>query len=329
MDITNASLTALYVKYSQIFQQAFLRYGIYWPKFAQLFNSTTTTETHVWADRIPMLRQWIGDRIIQNVSLRTYSLTNLPFELTVGLDEFNVRDNKINAFSPTVQMLAQQSKKWGDTLFYGIQSGTANAGAIVAGASTTTYDGVAFWSGAHPVNTDAGAAGPLGSQSNLATATPLTTAAYFEARQTMRDFLGADGLPLNVNPSLLMVPTASEAAAIQILQTQWTAPAAAVGQNAAAVVQQNAMYGTADLLVTPDMGVITEVGGNTGTPWILMDPSGPVKPFLFQLLEAPQFFFEVKPDSPSIISRHQIQVGVRTRGIGVYGPYFYAYLGIG
>ena len=329
MDITPSSLSALYVRYSQIFQQAFLRYGIYWPKFAQLFNSTTTTEQHVWMDRVPVLRQWVGDRVINNVSLRTFSLTNLPYELTLGLDEFDVRDNKINAFAPSVQNMAEQSKKWGDVLFFGSQSGTSNQGAIAAGASFITYDGVAFWSASHPVNVDQGAAGPLGTQSNLATSAALSSATYFTARQTMRGYLGADGMPLNVNPQLLMTGTANEAAAIQILQTQWTAPSAAIGQNAASVVQQNALYGTADLLIAPDMGVITNIGGNTGTPWLLMDPSGPVKPFLFQLREAPQFFFEVKPDSPSIISRHQIQVGVRTRGVGGYGPYFYAYLGIG
>ena len=280
-------------------------------------------------DRIPVLRQWNGDRVIQNVSLRTFALTNLPYELTIALDEFDVRDNKINAFAPAVQNLAEQSKKWADTLFFGSLSGTSNTGAIVGGASFVTYDGVPFWSAAHPVNVDAGAAGPLGTQSNLLTSSALTSANYFLARYTMRDYLGADGLPLNVNPSLLMVPPANEAAAVQILQTQWTAPSAALGQNAASVVQQNAMYGTADLLVVPDMGAVTEVGGNSGTPWILMDPSGPVKPFLFQLREAPQFFFEVKPDSPSIISRHEIQAGVRTRGVGGYGPYFTALLGIG
>ncbi len=329
MEITPSSLSALYTKYSAIFQQAFLRYGINWPKFAQLFESTSEIETHVWMDRIPALRQWIGDRIIAGVSLRSYSLPNLPFERTIGLDEFKVRDNKINAFSPTVQALAEQSKKWGDTLFFGTQSGAANTGAIVAGASFTTYDGVAFWSASHPVDPDAGASGPLGSQSNLATAAPLTSANYFVGRSTMRGYLGADGLPLNVNPSLLMVPTDLEAAAIQIVQTQWTAPSAALGQNAAAQVQQNAMYGTADLLVVPDMGIITEIGGNSGNPWILMDPTGPVKPFLFQLREAPEFFFDVSPNSPSIVSRHQILAGVRTRGAGGYGPYFYAYLGIG
>src|ERR1017187_8219050 len=117
MDITGASLSSLYVKYSQLFQQAVLNYGINWTKFAQLYESSTTTETHVWADRIQQLRQWYGDREVDNLSLRNYSLTNQAFEKTLELDAFNIADNKINAFAPAVQMLTMQSTKWADNLF--------------------------------------------------------------------------------------------------------------------------------------------------------------------------------------------------------------------
>lgn len=321
MDITPGSLSALYVKYSQLFQQSVLNYGLFWPKFAQLFESTTTTETHVWMDRIPQLRIWFGDRVVNNVSLRTYSLTNLPFEDTIGLDQFNVQDNKINAFQPAIQNLAMQATKWGDNVFF-----NPTYGAIAGGTSFVTYDGQAFFSTAHPVNVDNPA--QYGTQSNYNSSQALTSAGFNLARYTMKDYLGADGLPLNINPSLLMTAPVNEAAAIQILQTQYTAPAAALGQNSLGVVQQNALYGTADLLIVPDMaalnGVIT-----TGNPWLLMDVSGPLKPFLFQLRQPPVFFFEVSPNSPSIVSRHQIQAGVSTRGIGGYGPYFDAYLAVG
>lgn len=321
MDITPASLSALYVKYSQLFQQSVLNYGLFWPKFAQLFESTTTTETHVWMDRIPQMRIWYGDRVVNNVSLRTYSLTNLPFEDTLGLDQFNVQDNKINAFQPAVQNLAMQATKWGDNVFF-----NSTYGAIQQGTSFVTYDGVSFFSNAHPVNVDNTA--QYGTQSNYSTSFALTSANFNTARYTMKDYLGADGLPLNVNPSLLMTAPVNEAAGIQILQTQYTAPANALGQNSAGVVQQNALYGAADLLVVPDMAALDNII-STGNPWLLMDVSGPLKPFLFQLRQAPQFFFELSPQSPSIISRHQIQCGVSTRGIGGYGPYFYAYLGVG
>jgi phage major head subunit gpT-like protein len=321
MDITPGSLSALYVKYSQLFQQSILNIGINWPKFAQLFESSTTTETHVWADRIPQMRQWFGDREVDNISLRTYSLTNQPFEKTLELDAFNVSDNKINAFAPAVQMLTMQSAKWADNLFF-----NSTYGAISGGTSFVTFDGQPFWSASHPANVDNTTLYPA--MTNYTTSFALTSANYFTARQEMRAYIGADGLPLNVNPNLLMIGTALEASAIQILQTQWTAPSVALGQNAASQVQQNAMYGTADLLVVPDMQALNGVIA-TGNPWILMDSTMPLKPFIYQLREAPVFYFLLSPQSSPMIARHALQMGVHTRGIGGYGPWFGAFLGVG
>lgn len=319
MELTPAVANALYTKYSQIFQQTVLATEIFWPKIAQLFNSTALTEQHIWLDRIPQLRQWNGDRIIQNASLRSYSLTNLPFELTEELDEFNVLDNKIDAFAPVVQMMGMQSKKWPDTLFF-----NKTTGAIVLGGTTPTYDGVNFWSATHPYNPDNVS---LGTQSNL-TNTALSSAAFFTGRQTMHGYLGADLLPLYVTPTLLVVPPVSEATARQLLNTTFIAPTVALGQNAANVIQENPLKGTADLLVVPDMAGLSPIAGFSGVPWMLLDVTKPIKPFLFQLREAPKFVFNVRPDSPSVFSRHALQYGVRVRGAGGYGTWFFAYLGI-
>jgi phage major head subunit gpT-like protein len=322
MDISGA-LGPLYIKYNQLMQQTILNIGINWPKFAQMLESSTTTEQHVFADRIPIARQWLAARVVNNLSLRTWTATNLVFEDTLALDAFNVADNKINAFAPAVQMLSMQAAKWADNLFF-----NKTYGAIAGGTSFVTYDGVDFWSASHPVNVDAGATGPLGTQSNYSTSFALTSANFFTARQTMRAYNGADGLPLNVNPDTLMIGTALEASAIQILQTQWTAPSVALGQNAAGVVQQNALYGTADLLTVPDMQALNGVIA-TGNPWLLMDTQGPLKPFIYQLREAPQFYFLLSPQSAPMIDRHELQMGFHTRGVGTYGPYFQAYLGVG
>lgn len=323
MDITPGALAALYIKYTQLFQQSVLNIGINWPKFAQLFESSTTTESHVWADRINQLRQWFGDREVDSVILRTYNLQNQPFEKTLELDAFNVADNKINAFAPSVQMLTMQSAKWADQLFF-----SPIYGAIQGGTSFVTYDGQPFFSASHPVVIEQPTLYPV--QSNYQTAFGLNSANYFTARSTMRGYAGNDNLPLNVNPNLLMAGTALEAAAIQILQTQWTAPSVGLGQNAAGVVQQNALYGTADMLITPDFNQLTgNAAIGSGNPWLLMDSTMPLKPFIYQLREAPVFFFLFSPQSQPMIARHALQMGVHTRGIGGYGPWFGAFLGVG
>lgn len=312
---------ALYTKFSQIFQSAFLGTEVLWPKFASIFNSTTEIEMHVWLDKIPKLRQWNGDRIIRSATTRAQSLKNVPWELTEELDEYKVRDNKIDAFSPLVSMMATQAKKWPDQLFF-----DPTFGAIVKGASVVGYDGVPFWSASHPVNPDN--PGLYGTQSNFLNLA-FNATNYFTGRSDFQGYRGADGFPLYTVPNMLMTGTTLEASARQVLNTTYIAPAVALGINSPGVMQENPLKGTADYVMAPDMNPIGQVGSFTGTPWMIFDGSKPLKPFLFQMRDAPEFVFNVRPDSPGVLARHAYQYFVRCRGAGGYGIYWFALLGIG
>lgn len=321
----NASGTypALYTKFSQIFQSAFLGTEVLWPQFASVFNSTTEIEQHVWLDKIPKLRQWQGDRIIRSAVTRSQTLKNVPFELTEELDEYKVRDNKIDAFQPLVAMMATQAKKWPDQLFF-----DPVFGAIVKGATVLGYDGVPFWSAAHPINPDNPAL--YGTQSNLVNAA-FNATSYFNLRSGFQGFRGADGFPLYTVPNRLMTGTTLEASARQVLNTTYIAPLVSLGIGSPGAMQENPLKGTADYVLAPDMNPLSTVpiAGFSGTPWMIYDGAKPLKPFLFQMRDAPEFVFNVKPDSPGVLARHAYQYFVRCRGAGGYGIYWFAALGIG
>ena len=311
MQITPPSLSAIRTQYSKIFQEAFFKHEIFWPRLAQLFTSTAEFTTHVWMDRIPQLRKWVGDRIIQSASLRTYQLANVPWELTEGLDRYKIADDQLGLFEPVVRQMAEQAKKWPDTMLF-----NATTGALPNGQSVLTYDNQNFYSTTHPVNMDA-VGGPV--QSNYsASGMALNAANYNLVRNTMRSYRGADGLPMGVRPSLLVVPPALETQAIQILKETWMAPAVAVGMNAASVPQTNPFMATAEILVIPDLA-------GQDTRWYLLDNTSSIKPFIFQLRDPAEFVMKNKPDDPAIFSRHEIQYGVSVRGAAGYGPWFYAY----
>jgi phage major head subunit gpT-like protein len=309
MEITPAALSALYTKYSQIFQNAFLQQDILWNKVAQLVPSTSESETHVWVDRIPALRKWVGDRVVRNASLRDYVLTNAPYELTEGLDRFKIEDNKIQAFEPVVKMLAAQAKKWPDTLIFDSTLGILATG---QNSSAVTYDGQPFFSTAHPQNPDNAAST---SQSNYFTATPLSHANFSLVRAAMRAFRGADGLPLKTNPNLLIVPPALEQTGKQILEEEWVSPTAGFGTVAGGAPSKNSLVGTADLLVVDDLAGADDT-------WYLGDYKKAIKPLLFQLRQPAEFVMRIKPDDPSVFSRHEFQYGVSVRGAAGYGAYF-------
>lgn len=306
-----AAVNALYLNFKQDWQEAFTRTKTRWQMVAQRVPSSTDTEVHFWMDRIPQLRQWVGERIVQNVALRSYSLKNLPFEHTIGLDRFKVEDNRMNAFSGVVQAIAEKAKKWPDSLMF-----NSATGALPNGQNVITYDGQPFFSTAHPNNLDDP---DSASQSNYqASGFPLNSANFGTALQAMRAYIGADGFPLEVNPSLLIVPPQMETTAIQILKEEWIAPGPATFLGAAGVLQPNPFRGVVDYVVIPELA-------GQPTTWYLIDNTSAIKPFIFQDRMAPEFVQKTKPDDENVVMRHELLYLTTARGAGGYGPWFMAY----
>ena len=77
----------------------------------------------------------------------------------------------------------------------------------------------------------------------------LESSTYAAARAAMMSVKNADGRPLGIKPSLLVVPPALEAQAREVLQAQFIAGDAATGG-----YKTNIWQGTADLLVVPELG---------------------------------------------------------------------------
>ncbi len=313
MDITSANLAALRIRFDKIFQSAFSERTIFWQKVAQLLPSVTDVESHVWMDRLPQLRKWHGDRVVQNASLRSQEVKNEPFELTIGLDKHRVEDNRIQAFDGVVREIAEQAKKWPDALLFAPIS-AETPGVLANGQNAIVYDGEPFFATAHPQNPDIPGSPTM--QNYWASGMALTAANYAAVRAAMMGYKGADGYALGVVPRLLIVPPALEETGRQILHAEFIAPAAAFGQNAAAAPQTNTLKGSADLLVVPDLAGQDAV-------WYLADVSHAIKPFIFQQRQAPQFVSRTRPDDPPVFERHEFQYGVDARGAGAYGPWFY------
>jgi phage major head subunit gpT-like protein len=77
----------------------------------------------------------------------------------------------------------------------------------------------------------------------------LNPTTYAAARATMMSVKNADGRPLGIKPSLLVVPPSLEASAREILQAQFI-----IGDPTIGGAKSNVWQGTADLLVVPELG---------------------------------------------------------------------------
>jgi phage major head subunit gpT-like protein len=77
----------------------------------------------------------------------------------------------------------------------------------------------------------------------------LSATTYAATRAAMMSIKNADGRPLGIKPSLLVVPPSLEQSAREILQAQFI-----VGDPTNGGYKTNIWQGTADLLVLPELG---------------------------------------------------------------------------
>ena len=216
MIINPQTLRGIYVAFNTLFNKAFEAEDPLYKLIATVTNSTTDAETYAWLGDIPGMREWIGDREIQNLTASDYTIKNKDFELTVSVPRNAVEDDKIGLYNPSVQMLGQSAKLIFDLL--------------ASGFVAKCYDGKPFFSEEHMVGKK--------KVSNLGKE-ELSMETYIAARAAMMSFTNAKGEPLGLVPDTLVVPPALEAKARDILVADFINGT------------KNTMQGTAKPLVVP------------------------------------------------------------------------------
>lgn len=295
MQLTPAVIDAIFYSFGTQFQAAYDSQTPWADKLCTQVPSNGRENRYAWLDKLPVMREWVGERQIQNAIARGYSIVNKDWELTVEVDRNDILDDNLGVYTPIVASMGVQAKLWPDYRC---------AEVLQLGTSLTAFDGQAFFSTSHPKNIDDSAAGTY---SNLYAGTALTAANYNTVRSAMLSYVGRDGKTLNVRPNLLVVPPQLEQTARQILNADFIAPAAALGMNAANVVQTNTLKGSAELLVVPQLS-------NEPGVWYLLDTTKPVKPMLFQTRKAPELIPYVNPADPELFRRKKFVYGVDSRG---------------
>lgn len=293
MQITPASLAAVFVAFDTRFQSAYQAAQPWYARLAMEVPSSTSETTYAWMAKIPGLREWVGERVVQNASSYDYSIKNRDFELTLEVDRNKIEDDQLGIFNPMLDMMGQQARKWPDDLIKSLISG---------GESTLCFDGQYFFDTDHPVDKRDP---DKGTQSNLFAGTALTAANYAAVRASMAALKGEDGRPLGVLPNLLVVPPQLEGTARTILNAELIGGDTNVWRN------------SAELLVIPELA-------DAPTEWYLFDVSRPVKPFVFQQRKAPEFTYITRPDSESVFLRKTYLYGVDARGNAGYALWFLA-----
>lgn len=294
MDLTPQNLQIFFTGLHTSYQAGYQTPEPWAPKVAMFMPSDTELETYAWMDRIPAMRQWIGPRTINNAPLRSRSVTNLDWEATEAIPRNKFLDDKIGLYSGIAEAMGISARKLHDQQIAAIMQ---------AGVSTLGFDNVNFFSTTHLTDIDnPGSA----AQSNLLNLS-LTPSNFSAARAKMRSWNGRDGKPYGSRGSLLVVPPSLEEAGMNILNSDFIAPAlfggaTQVGSND----NKNTLKGSADLLVIDELE-------NEPKNWYLLDNRGPIKPFVVQERQAPNFVYLNNVTDSNVFWKKEFIFGVDSR----------------
>lgn len=303
MIITPASLDAAFTGFSHSFQQGVMSAEPIWSKLAMQADSGTEQETYSFQARVPRMREWVGERVYNDLASNTYTLANKDYEDSFEVPRNKFEDDKFGIYRNTSMALGSAIALWPDDLVIE---------ALLAGGSQLCYDGQYFFDTDHPKNPQDASAG---TQANLYTSTALTAANFDTVRSSMRSLVGEDGKTMRIKPHLLVIPPALEKTAREIVVAQ-TVPNA-VGTAS----QTNVQAGTADILVIDDLAASA---GGSDTTWYLLDDTKPIKPFLFQIRKTPQLLFFDRPTDTNVFEKKKFRFGVDARGRAGYALWYLA-----
>jgi phage major head subunit gpT-like protein len=145
MIINQQNLSALFDGFNTLFNQAFAGATSYIDSLAMTVPSSARQETYAWMGAFPGFREWLGARVVQNLSLQSYAIKNLPFESTIAVPRDDIEDDQVGIFAPMFSEMGRRAKTHPDELLFSL---------ISAGFTTNCYDGQFFFDTDHPVGDD-------------------------------------------------------------------------------------------------------------------------------------------------------------------------------
>lgn len=154
MIINRENLAALFQGFKLAFQQAFAGTVPAWEQIATPVPSTTGEEIYPWLGQSTQFREWVGERVYQNLKVHGYRIKNKTFENTVAVKRDAIEDDSYGVFTPLMAQLGQDAREHPDLLIFKL---------LREGFNTACYDGQYFFDTDHPV----GREGAIASVSNF------------------------------------------------------------------------------------------------------------------------------------------------------------------
>lgn len=262
-----------------------------------------------WTGMIAKPRLWTGPRVVIEAAPQTYVLIPKLFELTLGIDQFELADTGGTGgiYYRQVPDMARQLKRQPD---YWNRDLIEASGDYSSTADQKGFDGLSYWNTAHPVDLYNTGAGTYcndftggGVTINMSGTSVLVGGALsLTSVATIREYMGTlkaeDGEAMGIVPDTLMHPSMLEMEVTTLLTAAYFSPPS---------------YG----LFTGQVGNVDNPGKRFGLKplknelladprkFYLLDTTKAIKPFLHVLRDATTMVTRFSPSDPIVFDEHK------------------------
>ncbi len=142
MIIDAQALANIYVGLNTAFNAAFEATEVWHPLVAMTVPAKTKIMDYKFMLEFPMVREWVGDRVVHSLMGSSYQITTKDWEATIEVDRNDIRDDQIGLYAPVVAALGEEARAHPDRLI---------ADLLLNGWTEPCFDGRPFFAEDHPV----------------------------------------------------------------------------------------------------------------------------------------------------------------------------------
>ncbi len=176
--------------FKSIFKETLTIQKTDWSKIASLVQSSSLSSSYHWANRFPVMSEWINERKKTNSMAKPFAIENKKYESHIEVDTADIEDNNIGSYRILIEEMAAAVERNKDKYIFKL---------LKDGFTNTGYDGVPFFSDNHQITANIDGTGAKIKVSNILNPLVSIKPAWFvlDASRALKPFI----LQERTNPS--------------------------------------------------------------------------------------------------------------------------------
>lgn len=256
-DIPNLLTPGLKIEFDKAYK-ARIEDGVV-KELATLIHSTLPTQKYAWLGSVPTMQEFIDERKPAGMKEYNYAIEDKTFEASIAVDRKAIEDDQYDMIRLRIRDLADRVASHRHKIV---------VEQFATGFTKNSYDGVSFFSTAHPTL-------PGSTYSNRTTE-PLSAAAIANGINQMMTVPDDRGEPLGIMPDTLLVGPKLQWTALELIESPVTVYRGNPTDSAPSTPYKNVFQGKLRLIVSPYLQ------GAFDDYWFLLDTGRAMRGVILQ-----------------------------------------------